>query len=74
MSVSFVVNSAIHAMSKMTPSQMVFHRGMILHATYAANWEHVCLHKQSDIDCDDTKENENAFLINTQSVMNLIYC
>ena len=37
MSASFAINSTIHTASQVTPGQMVFHRGVILHATHVAN-------------------------------------
>ena len=42
----------------MTPSKMVFHRDMISHTTYVANWECIRLRKQAKIDYDNTKEND----------------
>ena len=58
MSISFAINSTIHATSQMTPGQMVFHRDMILHTTHVANWEYIRLRKQAKIDYNNDNENK----------------
>jgi hypothetical protein len=58
--VAFVICGTFHTTLKATPSQLVFGRDLILHASFTANWSAILAHKLRQAQIDNARENQSC--------------